>query len=175
MRHPWKVALLVGVALAGGAGCGGEERAAREQAAVRQELARSETTATRAAAIPSTGLWTEEHLLERLVRAGVAPRPVDDVPDGPDWMGRRPLVFHAGGGTLHAWIYPDSLARRAATANLDPGTAAPPGRVSPFEAPMVFVVQNNLAAVITGGSERNQERIALALQAGLPVTSAPRP
>ncbi len=154
-------------------GCGGEERAQREQETIRRDLARSETTATRARAIPSTGLWTEEHLLERLVRAGVAPRLAEDPPDGPDWMGRRPLVFHAGGGILHAWIYADSAARRAVTASLDPATAAPPGRVSPFEAPMVFLTQNNLAAVISGGSERNQERIALALQAGLPVTTPP--
>lgn len=155
------------------AGCSGEERAASEQRAAREGLAVSESTATRAAAIPSTGLWTEEHLLERLVRAGVAPRALESPPAGPEWMGARPVVFHAGGGTLYAWIFADSVARRAVTDGLDAATAAPAGRVAPFEAPMIFVVQNNLAAVITGGSARNQERVALALQAGLTVTSDP--
>ena len=32
-----------------------------------------------------------------------------------------------------------------------------------------WMVQNNLAAVLIGGSERQQERVVLALSAGLPV------
>lgn len=127
----------------------------------------------RTAAIPSTGLWTAEHLLERLVRAGVAPRPFPDAPAGPEWMGPRGIVHHAGGGAVYSWIFADSVARRVVTDPLDPVTGAPAGRVAPFAAPMVFVVQNNLAAFVTGGTERNQERIALALQAGLAAPSAP--
>jgi hypothetical protein len=145
----------------------------QEQRAARAELAVSESTAKQVAAVPSTGLWTEAHLLERLLRSGVAPRAAEAAAAGPEWMGARPLVYHAGGGTLYAWIYADSMARRAVTDSLDPATAAPPGRVTPFAAPMTLVVQNNLAAVVTGGSERNQERIALALQAGLHVTPPP--
>lgn len=148
-------------------------RREREQKVARQEMAAAETTATRAAALPATGLWTEAHLLDRLVHAGVAPRVVADAPEGPSWMRTRQVVFLAGGGTLHAWIYADSTARRAVTDGLDPQSAAPPGTVTPFAPPMLFVTQNNLAVVITGGLERNQERIALAVQAGLPVRPAP--
>jgi hypothetical protein len=155
------------------AACGAEERAARERQAERHRLAVSESTATRAAAIPSTGLWTEAHLLERLVRSGVAPRAADSPATGAEWMGRRPLVLHAGGSMLQVWIYADSVARRAVTDSLDPATAAPRGMIAPFAAPMAFVVQNNLAAVVTGGSERNQERITLALQAGLRISTIP--
>lgn len=155
------------------AGCDAE--AAREEVAKaeRVELARSESTAVAVAALPATGLWSPEHVLERLLRAGVAPRAVADAPAGPEWMGVRPVVFAAGGGEVYAWIYADSVARRAVTDALDPTTAAPAGAVAPFAAPMVFVLQNNLAAVITGGSETNQERVALALQAGLPAASPP--
>lgn len=165
---------VAAMAVVAACGCRGEARREGEAQTVRSEMARAETTATRAASIPSTGLWTEEHLVERLVRAGVAPRAVGDAAAGPSWMGDgQALVFHAGGGEVHAWIYRDSTARRAVTDGLDPATAAPAGKVPPFEAPMVFVTQNNLAAVISGGSERNQERIALALLGGLPVTGAP--
>jgi len=153
----------------------GEERRAQEQTVALKEIAAAETTATLAASLPSTGLWTEAHLLDRLVHAGVAPRAVPDAPAGPKWMRTEPVVFLAGGGTLYAWIYPDSAARRAVTDALDPETGAPPGMVTPFDAPMRFVTQNNLAAVITGGLERNQERVMLALQAGLPVRQAPAP
>jgi hypothetical protein len=123
------------------------------------------------AAVPSTGLWTEAHLLERLVRAGVAPRVMAEPPAGPEWMRRKPIAFLAGGGTVLAWIYEDSTARHAATDSLDPATATPPGRALPFDMPLVLVTQNNLAAVIFGGTEANQDRIALALQGGLPVTA----
>lgn len=136
------------------------ERAARDEV----------VTASKAAATaPATGLWSEEHLLDRLVRAGVAPRRAEAGATRAAWMKQAPVVLHAGGGEVHAWIYPDSAARRAVTDALDPATAAPAGQTAPFAAPMRFIVQNNLAAVITGGTETNQERVALALQAGLPV------
>jgi hypothetical protein len=84
-------------------------------------------------------------------------------------------TFLAGGGELHAWIYADSTSRRAVTEALDPTTATPRGASIPYELPITLVVQNNLAAVISGGLERNHERITLALQAGLPVTGAGTP
>lgn len=164
----WARAALLWLPLASAA-CGGEARREEAQRVARTEIARAESTATRVAALPATGLWSAEHVLERLVRAGVAPRPAEGAGPGPAWMKVAPVVYAAGGGEVWAWIYPDSAARRAVTDGLDPATAAPPGTVAPFAAPMVFVRQNNLAAVITGGSETNQERVALALQAGLPA------
>jgi len=149
-----------------------EARREREQQAVRGEMARAETTATRAAALPATGLWTPEHVVDRLLRAGVAPRLSDETPPQAAWMGRTPQVVLAGGGTVYAWIYADSVARKAVTDALDPATGAPVGAVTPFPAPLRFLVQGNLAVVITGGRETNQERIALAFQAGLPTSGS---
>lgn len=166
--------IVVAVALAAViSACGGEAR--REEAArtERTAIAQAESSVAKVAALPATGLWSEARVLERLVRAGVAPRPIEEAREGPEWMRRRPVVFAAGGGEVWAWVYPDSSARRAVTDALDPATAAPPGKVPPFAAPMIFVMQNNLAAVITGGSGTNQERVALALQAGLPVSDRP--
>jgi hypothetical protein len=67
------------------------------------------------------------------------------------------------------YIYPDSVARLAVTAGLDT-TALGPKPVQ-GEPPVLrqLIVQNNLAAVLIGGSERQQERVLLALSAGLPV------
>ena len=159
--------LLLALTLAGA--CGGEARREERVATERAGIARAESTAVRVAALPSTGLWSKEQVLERLVRAGVAPRELADAPAGPEWMGVRPVVFAAGGGEVHVWIYADSTARKAVTDGLDAQTGAPVGAVAPFAAPMVFIVQNNLAAVVTGGSGTNQERVALALQAGVPA------
>ena len=107
--------------------------------------------------------------MDRLLRAGVAPRANPDPAPKAPWMGREPLRILAGGGQVYAWIYPDSMARRAVTDGLDSTSAAPPGTTSPFAPPMLFVTNNNLAIVITGGRVTNHERIALAVQAGLPV------
>lgn len=148
-----------------------ESKREREQTTVRGEMAKAAETAAQAATVPATGLWSEAHLLDRLLRAGVAPRRVDVAPEGPAWMPGPPLVFLAGGGEVWAWIFADSTARRAVTDGLDPETGTPPGATVPYPPPMVFVVQNNLATVIIGGTARNQERITLALQAGLPVAS----
>lgn len=165
--HAGKLIVLAGLLLAA---CGpAEERAARAQREERGAMAAAESTARGAAALPATGLWTEAHVMDRLVRAGVAPRTREGaVPDAP-WMGRAPLALRAGGGEVFVWIYADSAARIAVTAALDPDTGAPRGTVTPFAPPLVFLVQNNLAAIITGGTDQNIERIMLALQAGLPA------
>lgn len=153
------------------AGCSNPEaREQAKQAEARQAIAAAESTVTKVATLPATGLWSEAHLMERLVRTGVLPRPLEGrVPDAP-WMGQSPIALSAGGGEVYAWIYADSSARKAVTDALDPETGAPRGRTSPWAIPMQLVINNNLAAIVTGGSERNQDRIALALQAGLPVS-----
>lgn len=152
--------------------CGGGEAAAtREQAAARSGMEAGVEKATRAAAVPSTGLWTEGLLFDRLLRTGVAPRAAEGPTPGPKWMPADAVVILAGGGEVRAWIFADSAARRAVTDLLDPATGTPAGETVPYAAPFVFVVQNNLAAFITGGRETNQERIKLALEAGLPVTA----
>lgn len=160
----------MGIGLAALVACGDREaeRAAAQQA-VRQEMAAAETTARQAAALPSDGLWTEAHLMDRLVRAGVAPRAnAAAAPDAP-WMRGEALRLLAGGSAVYAWIFPDSTARRSVTDSLDAQTATPSGRTPPFELPMLMVTNNNLVVVITGGRLVNHERIALAVQAGLPV------
>ncbi|MBA3853435.1 MAG: hypothetical protein C0503_03410 [Gemmatimonas sp.] len=162
--------MVAAVGVAAALGCGDKEaERAAEQQAVRQEMAVAETTARRAAALPSDGLWTEAHLMDRLLRAGVAPRAnPEPAPDAP-WMGREPVRLLAGGGLVYAWIYPDSLARRRVSEAVDSLTAAPAGQTTPFAPPMLMVTNNNLLIVITGGRLTNHERIALAIQAGLPV------
>lgn len=152
------------------------EQGESDQAAARAAIADADATAARSASMPSTGrLWTPDLLVERLVRAGVAPRRVEGASEGPVWMHATRLAFLAGGGELSVWIYPDSVARAAVTGTLDPTTGVPAGSAIPYELPITLVVQNNLAAIISGGIERNHERITLALEAGLPVRGGDTP
>lgn len=150
--------------------CGDPEaRAAGERAAVRASMDSAVSTARQAAALPNTGLWSEAHLIDRLVRTGVAPRANESARIEAPWMRSKTIALLAGGGEVYAWIYPDSIARRAVTERLDSLTAVPAGVVSPYAAPMLFVSNNNIALVIAGGRVTNQDRIVLAIQAGLPA------
>jgi hypothetical protein len=143
---------------------------AKAAAAARTAVASASATAAAAAAKPTTsGLWDIPHVVERLVRSGLAPRPL---------MGERGernfrvpgVVYQVGDARLTVYIFPDSVARRAVTVAVD--TAALGPKTVPGRPPVLaqLIVQNNLAAVLVGGSERQQERVALALGAGLPVT-----
>jgi len=164
-------ARLAGAALVAAGGltaCGGDS-VEQQRAAERTAIAAGQATAAQAAALPATGLWTEAHLMDRLSRAGVLPRAREGSPPAAPWMNLAPIALTAGGGEVYVWIYADSTARRAVTDLLNPETGVPAGKTSPFAPPLMFVTNNNLAAIISGGTEQNIERIMLALQAGLPV------
>ena len=141
-----------------------QAQAARERRSV-DDLAKA---ARRAPDLTSTGRWDAAQLTQRLVNAGLAPRPDDSIPPHPDFK-VKPITFRVGAAHLLAWIYRDSLVRRAVSAGIDTLTAFPRGESSAWDEPPMFVTQNNLLAVTVGGSERQRERIRLALEAGLPA------
>jgi hypothetical protein len=156
---------------AGAAACRSEDprqvQAARERGVI-DSVARQVRRAPR---VVPTGRWTEPQLTQRLVDAGLAPRPDDSLPAHPDYR-VKPVGFRLGDTHLLAWIYRDSLARRAVSATIDTLTAFPRDPASAWAALPMFVVQNNLLAVIVGGTDRQRERIRLAIEAGLPVPPA---
>ena len=137
-------------------------QAARDRSRV-DSVAQAVRAAPRAAA---TGRWDLPRLTERLVNAGLAPHPDDSLPSHPDYK-TAPVGFRLGSAHLLVWMYRDSLARRAVSASIDTLTAIPRGQPSPFAEPPMFVLQNNLIAVVVGGTERQRERIRLAIEAGL--------
>jgi hypothetical protein len=162
-----RVALFVFTA--GLAACtpSGEKQARVEQAA-RTAIAAESSTAAAAASLPSSGKWDEPHLVERLVRAGLAPQAMHDQ-KGEEYWKVPVLAYQVGPSILYAYIYADSLARRAVTSSLDTLLAAPPGRAGVYPLRHILIMQNNLAAVMVGGSDTQQERVRLAIEAGLPA------
>jgi hypothetical protein len=152
------------------AACSSPEKRATVDQAARAAIAAESSTAAAAASMPSSGLWDEPHLVERLVRAGLAPRAMHDQKGEQYW--RVPLLaYQVGPSVLHVYLYADSLARRAVTSTLDTLTAAPPGRPGVYPPRHILIMQNNLAAVMVGGGDTQQERVRLALEAGLPAPS----
>lgn len=153
------------------AGCSSsEEKQAKVEQAARSAIAAESTVASVAASIPSTGKWDEPHLVERLVRAGLAPQAMHDQKGEPYW--RVPvLAYQLGPSMLYAYVYSDSVARKSVTSTLDTLMAAPPGAAGVYPLRHILIIQNNLAAVMVGGSDTQQERVRLALEAGLPAPS----
>jgi len=137
-------------------------RAARDRRGI-EAVAQEVRAAPRAS---STGRWDEAQLTQRLVNAGLAPRPDDSLPAHPDF-GVRPFGVRVGKAHLLAWVFADSLKRITVSVGIDTLTAIPGARVNAWAEPPMFVMQNNLIAVLIGGSERQRERVRLAIEAGL--------
>jgi hypothetical protein len=146
------------------------EKKQREAKVARTAISAESAKAAVAASEPATGKWDEAHLVERLVRSGLAPQALPSE-KGERYWGVPLLAYRVGSATLHAYIYSDSTARRRVTDGLDTLTAAPKGAASPYPPRHIMVVQNNLAAVLVGGSDRQQDRVSLALGAGLAVSN----
>ncbi len=146
------------------------DKQAKVDAVARTAIAAESSVAAAAASLPSTGKWDEPHLVERLVRAGLAPQARPDEKAEKYW--KAPLLaYQVGAAMLHVYLYSDSLARKAVVAKLDTVQAAPPGTTGVYPLRHILIVQNNLAAVLVGGSDAQQERVRLALEAGLPAAS----
>ncbi len=143
-----------------------EARRAREAAASRVRISAESARASAVAAVPSSGVWTDAQLVKRLVDAGLAPQRRDSV-RGEQWMGVPVHAFQLGVARLDAYVYHDSTARLAIANRLDPVTLAPPGRESPWGVPRLMVQNGNLLAIVVGGTDRQRDRIALALAAGV--------
>ena len=145
----------------------GEEKH-REETVARAAVAAESAKAAVAATIPTGGRWDEAHLVERLVRSGLAPQALPQE-KGERYWDTAVHAYRINTATLFAYIYADSVARRRVTGGLDTTTAAPKGTPSPYAKPHLLIIQNNLAAVLLGATERQAERVTLALTAGLPV------
>jgi hypothetical protein len=127
-------------------------------------------TASQVAALKPTGLWDVDHVSERLVRSGMAPRRLPSPPAAPAFLSsaRSSAAFDVGReGKLLVFIFADSMARRKITETLDPATATPRGETVAWPSTPVLIVVQNLMGVMMGGSPRLQERVQLALEAGL--------
>jgi hypothetical protein len=156
-------ALLVCLVLAA---CSSEDPRAVRAAADRRGVDAIVQEVRAAPRTPSNGRWNQAELMQRLVNAGLAPRPDDSLPAHPT-LPVPPLSFRVGKAHLLAWIFADSNARRIVSATIDTLTAIPKGQANPWAEPPMFVVHNNLIAAMVGGSDRQRERVRLAIEAGL--------
>jgi hypothetical protein len=166
MRRDRLIRLLPTLALL--TACAGEDPKVVRAAKARREVEAVAQQVRAAPHVPSTGRWDEAQLTQRLVNAGLAPRPDDSLPSHPK-LPVKPVALRVGKAHLLAWVFADSLARRTVSATIDTLSAIPKGQPNPWAEPPMFVVHNNLIAVLVGGSDRQRERVRLVIEAGLPA------
>ena len=74
----------------------------------------------------------------------------------------------AGVDEVQIFLYPTAAAREADTSKLDSLAVSPKGTRRSYQVMPLLVTSNNLAALVFTRNDRSQERVALALSAGLP-------
>ena len=166
------LSLAFAFVVSGALACGGDAPPpiSRGDSATVAAMRAESVTASYTAGVKPMGLWDVDHVSERLVRSGVAPRRVDPAPPAPEFLksAKEVAAFSVGReGDLRVFIFADSNARRKVTESLDPATASPRGQPVAWSSAPVLIVVQNLVAVLMGGSPRFQERVQLALEAGL--------
>lgn len=156
------------------AGCG-----RKNDDAVASTRASGNAEAVPAVATPGQGgcvlaeLWSACLLRKALENAGLAPREQDSL-HYPFFKaaGRRWIL---GRAELQTFIYPTTAALDADLAGFDTTTGQPrKGRDHvQWAAPPIVIRNRNLLALLIGGSERHDERIRNALEAGV-LSTRPR-
>ena len=166
------------IALAGllaAAGCGGRDGASDEGRAATAATATSGSDTTRAGVgtpgkdeCPLTGAWRRCSVEDRLERAGLAPQ-LQPEPVRRAGFAVAGTRYQVGRGTLEVFLFESAAARDRAVAALDSTSASPRGTRGDWPATPTLMGSGNLAAVVYGVRDREVERVALALSAGLPT------
>jgi hypothetical protein len=116
---------------------------------------------------PSTGGWGACTVLERLDRAGLAPRVT------PDMVGEAPLqqsgrLIRLGSAELKVFVYPDSVARQRDEARLDRHRYIEATQEPTLRNEATIIRSANLLAILDSKSGTQRERVSLAITAGPP-------
>ena len=116
---------------------------------------------------PATGVWQICSVMERLDRAGLAPRrdsaAVREAP-----LSSTGVAIHLGRSELRVFIYPDRTMRERDQARLDRRRYVAPSEPVGMGAEPTLIVSENLLAILRSRSDHQRERVADALTAGPP-------
>jgi hypothetical protein len=139
-----------------------------------RDVSASPSTVTAKAPCPPTGKWSECAVVERLDRAGLAPR-LDSAAATESPLGPKGTLLRVGNSELELYIYPDVAARERDQAKLDRrkylGHDAPISiRVQP-----TLIPSDNLLAILHSRNDHQRERVADAITAGPPQPAPSRP
>lgn len=177
LRLPLARARLVSAVLL--AACAGDTRApapgdtatAASTAAARATPAAERAPAPADTSCPMFGAWRECSVVKRLESAGLVPERLAGAAVQPA-MSVAGTAYRLGGAELQLFLLADSAAAARDAARFQPGTAAQPVSDVTYTLPPVVLTSGNLAAVVFARTERQLERVQLALTAGLPASES---
>jgi hypothetical protein len=121
---------------------------------------------------PATGSWSRCAVVERLERAGLAPR-VDS-----SGMTEPPLtppgvLVRVGASELELYIYPDAGSREREEATLDRSKYLDYAAPVSMNARPTLIHSANLIAILHSRNDHQRERVADAITAGPPQPPKP--
>jgi hypothetical protein len=170
-RTAWRRVALAAV-LAVGPACNENPRAQRSAAGTAATAARpGHTNASPSArtkpACAQTGAWELCSVVERLDRAGLAPR------QQPGRVRGAPLSSHGvaillGSSELRVFVYADRAARERDQARLDTAKYVAASDALSMQVEPTLIVSENLLAILRSRSDHQRERVSDALTAGPP-------
>jgi hypothetical protein len=155
------------------AACGGnagDERAGDAARAGPRTLGTHDTSVARASAAPAcppTNAWQLCSVVERLERAGLAPRQeAGRVLESP--LSASGVAFRVGRSELRVFLYADRASRERDQAKLAKGKYVGATEPLSIDVEPTLIVSENLLAILRSRNDHQRERVYDALTAGPP-------
>lgn len=170
-RTAWRLT-AVGAVAAIVSACGGDSRDERRppRARIIDTRAVGATGAASAAAkpvCPATGAWQLCSVVERLDRAGLAPRQKPGrILEAP--LSSSGVAILLGQSELRVFLYADRAARERDQAKLDVTKYVAASQPLSMQAEPTLIASENLLAILRSRSDHQRERVSDALTAGPP-------
>lgn len=116
---------------------------------------------------PATGAWQVCNIVERLERAGLAPRRESATVAEPP-LAMRGIVFLLGRSELRIFLYPSRVTRERDQARLDSTEYLSATQPMSMQPKPTVIASENLLAILRSRSDHQRERVSDALTAGPP-------
>jgi hypothetical protein len=167
-RTVWRVAAFAAVAaMSACAGNPGEERAQGQATASDTHAVGSSGPVSAKPVCPATGQWQLCSVIERLDRAGLAPRQKPGrVLEAP--LSSPGIAILLGKSELRIFLYADRAARERDQAKLDATKYMAASQPLSMQAEPTLIVSENMLAILRSRSDQQRERVSDALTAGPP-------
>jgi hypothetical protein len=123
---------------------------------------------------PATGLWSECAVLERLDRAGLAPRR-DSAATTEAPLAPAGTLVHVGRFQMELYVYPDAAARERDQSKLDRSKYLAYDAPIGMNAQPTLIHSANLIAILHSRNDHQRERVTDAIVAGPPQAPAAPP
>jgi len=181
VRRGVRLGVVLAVTASAATGCGGgarDDESRRPQgvatgASAGDSAAAGPSAATPTGAVgakpicPATGTWQMCSVIERLERAGLAPRREEDLVREPP-LSAPGVAIMLGRSELRVFLYADRAARERDQARLDRKKYVSAADPLSMEAEPTLIGSENLLAILRSRSDHQRERVSDALTAGPP-------